>query len=45
MLEPYSEEEKEYIRYLVKKYLPGFGSQGDKGSVAIMYEEDQDVKH
>ena len=45
MLEPFSEDEKEYIRYLIKKYLPGFGSEGDKGSGAIMFEEDKDSEH
>jgi len=43
MLEPYSEDEKDFIRYLIKKYLPGFGNQGDKDSGAIMFEEDQDT--
>jgi hypothetical protein len=28
MLEPHSEEELEYIRYLLKKYIPGLKSQG-----------------
>jgi hypothetical protein len=30
MLEPHSEEEKEFIRYLIKKYIPGLKSQGQE---------------
>ena len=37
MLEPYSDEEKKYIMYLVKKYLPGFDIKED--GATIMYEK------
>ena len=30
MLEPNSEEELEFIRYLIKKYIPGLKSQGQE---------------
>ena len=46
MLEPYSDEEKKYIMYLVKKYLPVFGIQDDIDGSTIMYEKkSQDKKH
>jgi len=40
MLEPYSDEEKKYIMYLVKKYLPGFGIQEDRDGTTFMYEKE-----
>jgi len=46
MLEPYSDEEKKYIMYLVKKYLPVFGIQDDIDGATMMYEKkSQDKKH
>ena len=38
MLEPHSDEEKEYIRYLIKKYIPGLKSQG-KELPSVMFDE------
>jgi hypothetical protein len=38
MLEPHSEEEKEYIRYLIKKYIPGLKSQG-KELPTVMFKD------
>jgi len=38
MLEPHSEEEKEFIRYLIKKYIPGLKSQG-KELPTIMFKD------
>ena len=45
MLEPYSDEEKKYIMYLVKKYLPGFGIQDDRDGATTMYEKDAKTKN
>ena len=45
MLEPYSDEEKKYIMYLVKKYLPGFGIQEDRDGATIMYEKNATAKN
>jgi len=42
MLEPYSDEEKKYIMYLVKKYLPVFGIQEDRDAATIMYEKNKE---
>ena len=39
MLEPHSEEELEFIRYLLKKYIPGLKSQG-KELPTIMFSND-----
>jgi hypothetical protein len=39
MLEPHSDEELEYIRYLLKKYIPGLKSQG-KELPTIMFGKD-----
>ena len=39
MLEPHSEEELEYIRYLLKKYIPGLKSQG-KELPTVMFGTD-----
>ena len=44
MLEPYSDEEKKYIMYLVKKYLPVFGIQEDRDAATIMYEKNAKTK-
>jgi len=41
MFEPYSKEEEEYIKYLVKKYLPGLGSGGDKTGPSVMFEQNR----
>ena len=38
MLEPHSDEEKEFIRYLIKKYIPGLKSQG-KELPTIMFKD------
>ncbi len=38
MVEPYSEEEKEYLRYLIRKYLPGISGSTDKNVASIMYD-------
>jgi hypothetical protein len=38
MLEPHSEEEMEFLRYLLKKYIPGLKSQG-KEMPTIMFEQ------
>jgi len=45
MLEPYSDEEKKYIMYLVKKYLPGFGIQEGRDGATIMYEKNTKAKN
>jgi len=45
MLEPYSDEEKKYIMYLVKKYLPGFGIQEDRDGATVMYEKNAKAKN
>ena len=37
MLEPYSEEEKEYIRYLLRKYLPSV--YADIEDTAVMFND------
>ena len=37
MLEPNSEEELEFLRYLLKKYIPGLKSQG-KEMPTIMFD-------
>jgi hypothetical protein len=42
MLEPYSKEEKEYIIYLVKKYLPGITVSENKDCSSVMFEYDKD---
>ncbi|MFO8078402.1 MAG: hypothetical protein R6U21_07170 [Thermoplasmatota archaeon] len=39
MLEPHSNEEKDYIRYLIKKYIPGLKSQG-KELPTIMFDHE-----
>jgi len=44
MLEPYSNEEKKYIMFLVKKYLPGFGIQEDRDGTTVMYEQNDKTK-
>ena len=38
MLEPNSEEEMEFLRYLLKKYIPGLKSQG-KELPTIMFNQ------
>jgi hypothetical protein len=38
MLEPHSDEEMEFLRYLLKKYIPGLKSQG-KEMPSIMFEQ------
>jgi len=38
MLEPHSEEELQYIRYLIRKYIPGLKSQG-KEMPTVMFSE------
>ena len=45
MLEPYSDEEKKYIMYLVKKYLPGFGIQEGRDGTTVMYEQNAKTKN
>ena len=45
MLEPYSDEEKKYIMYLVKKYLPGLGIREDRDGATIMYEKNVKTKN
>jgi len=38
MIEPYSEEEREYIRYLIRKYLPGvYWEDDDIVDTAVMF--------
>jgi hypothetical protein len=44
MVEPYSEEEKEYLRYLIRKYLPGIAGSSDKNVASIMYDTDNQKK-
>ena len=39
MLEPHSDEELEFIRYLIKKYIPALRSQG-KEMPTVMFEKD-----
>ena len=39
MLEPNSDEEIEFIRYLIKKYIPGLKSQGQE-MPTVMFEDD-----
>lgn len=39
MLEPHSEEELEYIRYLLRKYVPGLKSQG-KEMPTVMFDNE-----
>jgi hypothetical protein len=41
MFDPYSKEEEEYIRYLIKKYLPGIGSGDDNTGPSIMFKKDK----
>jgi hypothetical protein len=41
MFDPYSKEEEEYIRYLIKKYLPGIGSGDDSTGPSIMFKKDK----
>ncbi len=43
MFEPYSEEEEEYVKYLVKKYLPGLGSGEGKTGPSVMFRQDQQL--
>jgi hypothetical protein len=38
MLEPNSEEELEFIRYLIKKYIPGLKSQG-QDMPTVMFDD------
>jgi|GEM_PF-5493796 len=40
MLEPYSEEEREYIRYLLRKYLPS--AYAEIEDTAVMFHEKKD---
>ncbi len=42
MVEPYSEEEKEYLRYLIRKYLPGIAGSSDRNIASIMYDIDDE---
>jgi hypothetical protein len=44
MFEPYSEEEEKYIRYLIKKYLPGLGCEDGKTGPSVMFEQNDEVK-
>ena len=37
MLEPNSDEELEFLRYLLKKYIPGLKSQ-DKDMPTVMFD-------
>lgn len=39
MLDQNSQEELEYIRYLIRKYIPGLKSQG-KELPSVMFEDD-----
>jgi len=39
MLEPHSEDELEFIRFLIRKYIPGLKSQG-KEMPSVMFDED-----
>jgi len=43
MIEPYSKEEEEYIRYLINKYLPGLGSEENKTGPSVMFKQDQQL--
>lgn len=44
MLEPYSEEEKEYIRYLLRKYLPSVYADIERTSdSAVMFDDKKDA--
>ena len=45
MLKPYSDEEKKYIMYLVKKYLPGFDIKEDGDGATIMYKKNFTAKN
>jgi hypothetical protein len=43
-MEPHSEEELQYLRYLIRKYVPGLRSQ-DREMPTVMFKEhfsDQD---
>ena len=44
MLEPYSREEEEYIRYLVKKYLPGLVTGKNKNGPSVMFKQDEKLR-
>ena len=39
MLEPHSEDELEFIRFLIRKYIPGLKSQG-KEMPSVMFDKD-----
>ena len=41
MFDPYSKEEEKYIRYLIKKYLPGLGCEEDKTGPTVMFKQNQ----
>jgi len=44
MIEPYSEEEREYIRYLIRKYLPGvYWEDDDVVDTAVMFDEGKET--
>lgn len=45
MLEPYSKEERDYIIYLVKKYLPGVTVTEDKEGSTVMFENNKDSNY
>jgi hypothetical protein len=42
MLEPNSEEEIEFLRYLLKKYIPGLKSQGKEMPTIMFNQNDFD---
>lgn len=44
MIEPYTEEEREYIQYLIRKYLPSLYVREDSADHAVMFGEDEDQK-
>jgi hypothetical protein len=39
MVEPHSEDELEFIRFLIRKYIPGLKSQG-KEMPSVMFDKD-----
>lgn len=41
-MEPHSEEELQYLRYLIKKYVPGLKSQGREMPTVMFREQFSD---
>jgi hypothetical protein len=43
-MEPHSEEELQYLRYLIRKYVPGLKSQGREMPTVMFKESFSDQK-